>query len=170
LTRISDIVVVEMSDATPEIPHTTLLMQAAALEALLATGHASFTEADLDDALSWLAAPARSEILHALCRNGWLEVDPEGAWTPSDAGHQVYDALRRTAAQGGLPYTGLPAGLTSEQIVRALLGRSLEELANAGREALFPILAAAPLLALRNVVQTAETYSLHRQPRPEVNR
>lgn len=159
-----------MSDAN-EKPPPTLLIRAAAFEALLTSGHASFTEADLEAALSWLAEPARSETLHALRRSRWLEVDPAGAWTPATAGLQVYDALRHaTLSRGGLPYPGLPPGLTSEQIVRALLGRSLEELANAGREALVPILAAAPLLTTRTVVQAAETYVLHRLPRPEGSR
>ena len=154
-----------MSDATPET-HATLLMRAAAIEALLATEHASFTEADLDAALSWLAEPARSETLRTLRQSGWLAMDPAGSWKPTDAGLQVYDSLRRAAQAGLSSSPRLPPGLTSEQIVRALLGHSLEELADAGREALVPILAAAPLLALRTVVRTAETYALHRQPGP----
>ncbi|HWM95133.1 MAG TPA: hypothetical protein VN493_30535 [Thermoanaerobaculia bacterium] len=154
-----------MSDAR-ETPQPTVLVRAAAFEALLARGLDSFTEADLDDALSWLAEPARSETLHALRRSGWLEVGPAGLWTPTEAGLQVYDALR-AAAQAGLPYPGLPAGLTPDQIVRALLGRSLEELATAGRDALVPILSAAPLLTTPAVARAAEAYALQGRPEPE---
>lgn len=158
-----------MSDAR-KTPHSSVLVRAAAFEALLASGLDSFTEADLDSALSWLAEPARSETLLELRRSGWLEVGPAGAWTLTGAGREVHEALRRALEPGR--HLGIPAGLTTDQIVRALLGRSLEELATVGREALVPILSTAPLLSTRALVQAAEYQALHGPPEPEpgVNR
>jgi hypothetical protein len=155
--RISDIVVVEMSHAREK--HPPVLLLAAVLEALVASGQPTFTEADLDTVLSWLAEPARSETLRELHRNGWLEADPAGGTHAlTAAGRQVYEAFRRAA----LPE--FPGGLTPEQIVRALLHRSLEELAAAGREALVPVLPAPPLLTTKAVVREAETHALHGGP------
>lgn len=152
-----------MSDAR-ETPDSTVLVRAAAVEALLASGHASFTAADLDRALSWLAEPARSEILGALRRSGWLEADAQGVHRLTEAGARIHDALRRTALVHGTRIPPLPEGLTLEEIVHALLGRSLQELATAGREALVPILPAPPLLTTQSVVEAAETHALDSHP------
>lgn len=135
-----------------------ILVRAAAVEALLASGHATFTENDLEQALAWLAEPARSETLRALRHSGWLEADPQGIHRLTEAGRRIHDTLRRAVLfQGPLP---IPDGLTLEEIVQALVGRSLEELATAGREALVPILPSPPLLTTRAVVQAAETHAL----------
>ena len=141
-----------MSD-TKDRSDFMVLLRAAALEALLATGRASFTAADLDYGLSWLAEPARSEILRALLHDGWLEADPQGALRLTEAGRRSHDFLRRAALLHG----SLPDEVSPEEIVHALLGRTLEELATLGRAALFPILSAPPLLATRSVVKAAET-------------
>jgi hypothetical protein len=152
-----------MSDAK-ETPETTVLVRAAAVEALLASGRESFTEADLEHALAWLAEPARGETLRALQRSGWLEADPDGLHRLTESGRRMHDALRRVAlGQGTVP--PIPTGLSLEEIVHALLGRGLEELASAGREALLPILSSPPLLTTRAVVRTAETHAL-RATRP----
>ena len=151
-----------MSDAR-ETSDPTVLVRAAAIEALLASGQATFTEIDLEQALDWLAEPARSEILRALRRSGWLEADPQGVHRLTEAGRRVHDTLRAVLAQGAqnLP---IPDELTLEEIVHALLSRGLEELATVGREALVPILPSPPLLTTRAVVQMAETHALQGQP------
>lgn len=146
-----------MSNAK-EISEPTVLVRAAAVEALLASGRATFTESDLEQALAWLAEPARSEILRALRTSGWLEADPHGIHRLTEAGRRIHDTLRRAALGHQVP--PIPDGLTLEEIVHALLRRGLEELALAGREALVPILPSPPLLTTKAVVQTAETHAL----------
>jgi len=142
---------------TSETTEPMILVRAAAIEALLASGRATFTENDLEQALAWLAEPARSEALRALRRSGWLEADPHGIHRLTEAGLRIHDTLRRAALFQSPP---IPDGLTLEEIVQALAGRSLEELATAGREALVPILPSPPLLTTRAVVQAAETHAL----------
>lgn len=137
-------------------------MRAAAVEALLASGLAAFTESDLEQALAWLAEPARSETLRALLHSGWLEADPEGVHRLTEAGRRIHDALRRVALGQEVP--PIPDGMTLEEIVHALLRRGLEEIAAAGREALVPILPSPPLLTTRAVVQTAETHAAQGHP------
>lgn len=150
-----------------------LLARAAVVEALAASPLASFTEADLDRTLSWLAEPARSETLRALRRSGWLAADPghpEGAYALTAAGRQIHAALRLTLParpETGTRFQGLPGGLNPEQIVAALLTRSLEELAAAGRKALVPVLSAPPLLTTEAVVKSAEIQALQGRPEPE---
>jgi hypothetical protein len=151
-----------MSNAS-ETPDPMVLVRAAAVEALLASGQTTFTEIDLEQALAWLAAPARSEILRALRRSGWLEADPHGFHRLTEAGRRIHDALRRAVLVQGAQ-NPIPEGLTLEEIVHALLNRGLEELATAGREALVPILPSPPLLTTKAVVQMAETHTLQGQP------
>lgn len=150
-----------MSDAS-ETHEPTVLVRAAAVEALLASGRAAFTASDLEQALAWLAEPARSETLRALRQSGWLEADPQGLHRLTEAGRRIHDALRRAAL--GQQFSPIPDGLTLEEIVHALLRRGLEELAAAGREALVPILPSPPLLTTKAVVQTAETHALQGHP------
>ncbi|MFL6199794.1 MAG: hypothetical protein ACJ76J_11490 [Thermoanaerobaculia bacterium] len=145
---------------TSETTETLILVRAAAVEALLASGHATFTENDLEQALAWLAEPARSETLRALRHSGWLEADPHGIHRLTEAGRRIHDSLRRAVLFQGAMGSPIPNGLTLEEIVQALVGRSLEELATAGREALVPILPSPPLLTTRAVVQAAETHAL----------
>jgi hypothetical protein len=142
-----------------------VLLRAAAVEALLASGSASFTETDLDQALAWLAEPARSETLRALRRSGWLEADPHGIHALTETGLRIHDALRRVALGQGMQIAPIPAGLSLEEIVDALLGRGLEALAIAGREALIPILPSPPPLPPWAVVRPPETHAL-RATRP----
>jgi DNA-binding transcriptional ArsR family regulator len=145
-----------------------LVARAAVLEALATLARPSFTAADLDEILSWLAEPARGETLRALRRSGWLATDTAGSWALTAAGRRVWDGLRRAGLlpRGGPLPSMLPAGLSTGQIVRALVTRSLEELAAAGREALVPVLAALPLVTTEAVVQAAETQALHGRPEP----
>jgi DNA-binding transcriptional ArsR family regulator len=148
-----------MSDAS-ETHDPMVLVRAAAVEALLASGRATFTEIDLEQALAWLAEPARSEILRALRRSGWLEADPHGFHRLTEAGRRVHDALRRAVLAQRAQNPPIPEGLTLEEIVHALLNRGLEELATAGREALVPILPSPPLLTTKAIGQMAETHAL----------
>ncbi len=144
-----------------------LLARAAVVEALAASPLASFTEADLDRTLSWLAEPARSETLRALRRSGWLEAaDPGGGYALTAAGRQIHAALRLALPASRARFQGLPGGLTPEQIVGALLTRSLEELAAAGRMALVPVLPVPPLLTTEAVVKSAEIQALQGRPEP----
>lgn len=144
-----------------------LLARAAVVEALAASPLASFTDADLDRTLSWLSEPARSETLRALRRSGWLAADPAGGHTLTTVGRQIHAALRLTPPEGGARFQDLPGGLTPEQIVDALLTRSLEELANAGRMALVPVLPVQPLLTTEAVAKSAEIQALQGRPEPE---
>ena len=153
-----------MSNAS-ETSDPLILVRAAAVEALLASGRTTFTEIDLERALAWLAEPARGEILRALRRSGWLEADPHGFHRLTEAGRRIHDALRRAVLVQGAQ-NPIPDGLTLEEIVNALLNRGLEELATAGREALVPILPSPPLLTTESVVQMAETHTLQGQPAP----
>lgn len=138
-------------------------VRAAAVEVLVASGRSAFTETDLEQALAWLAEPARSETLRALRRSGWLEVDPHGFHRLTETGRRIHDALRHAVLVQGIQ-PPIPDGLTLEEIVRALLSRGLEELAAAGREALVPILPSPPLLTTKAVVQMAETHALQVHP------
>lgn len=138
-----------------------LLARAAVLEALASSTGSPGSNTGLDEALSWLAEPARGETLRALRRSGWLESGPEGTFALTGVGRQVWDVLRRAAfpeARSATPL--LPAGVTPEQIVRALLTRSVQELATVGREALIPVLPAPPLLTTEAVARAAEDQAL----------
>ncbi|HEX3129476.1 MAG TPA: hypothetical protein VH394_19220 [Thermoanaerobaculia bacterium] len=135
-----------------------LLVRAAVLESL--TARVS-TESSPGEALSWLNEPVRGEALRALQRSGWLEPGPGFALTT--LGRQAWSSIRHAAAPaapGNAPASpllpALPAGITPEQIVRTLLGWSVEELAAAGRHALVPVLPAHPLLNTGSVARAAE--------------
>lgn len=133
-----------------------LLARAAVLESLASQPPPN--EPGLEEALSWLTEPARGETLNALSLGGWLEPGPSGAFVLTGIGRQVWDALRRAGSSRATPAPSLlPAGITPEEIVRALLTWSVEELAEAGREALVPILPALPLLNIEAVARAAET-------------
>lgn len=68
-------------------------VRAAALEALVAAGRASFSPADLAEALYWLADDAREATVRALRQAGWLEYEPSPGTTITDAGRWAYDVL-----------------------------------------------------------------------------
>lgn len=70
--------------------------------------------------------------------------------------HGASSTLHAAVTEVGRQYLRLTAGLTTEQIVRALMAKSLGELAAAGREALFPVLPAPPLLTTDAVAYAAE--------------
>lgn len=70
--------------------------------------------------------------------------------------HGASSTLHSAITEIGRQYLRLTAGLTTEQIVHALMAKSLEELATAGREALLPVLPAPPLLTTDAVAHAAE--------------
>jgi hypothetical protein len=80
--------------------------------------------------------------------------------------HGASAVLHAAITEVGRQYIQLTAGLTVEQIVRALMGKSLDELAAVGREALQPVLAAPPLLTTEAVAQAAELQALRDRPEP----
>jgi hypothetical protein len=143
-----------------------LLARAAVLEALASQPRpTTAADTDFDEALSWLTEPARGETLRALHRSGWLEPGPGEAFVLTDIGRQAWDTFRRAAfPEPGSVSPLLPEGITPEQIVRALLTRSVEELAEAGREALVPVLPAPPLLTTAAIARAAETQAQPGEP------
>jgi len=76
------------------------------------------------------------------------------------AGAELHAAITEVGRQ----YLRLTAGLTVEQIVRALMDQRLEELAEVGRSALFPALAPPPLLTTEAVAHAAEIQALRDRP------
>ena len=251
-------------------------VRAAALEALVAAGRASFSVTDLSEALYWLGDDAREATVRALRQAGWLDYDASQGTTITDAGRWAYDVLsflhrrlqeaellptlagvtyaldigvdplrhlqsmrsrlvalygeieaarashsevvlrqaarriddalalsaqlravldrvpldhrsarrvvreihdllsrllggsaelHRAVTEVGRQYLHLTAGVTVEQIVRALMRESREDLAAVGREALLPALAPPPLLTTDAVAHAAEV-QVARERRP----
>jgi hypothetical protein len=68
--------------------------------------------------------------------------------------------LHAAVTEVGRQYLRLTAGLTTEQIVRALMAKSRAELAAVGREALQAVLAPPPLLTTEAVAHAAEVQAL----------
>ncbi|MES1243521.1 MAG: hypothetical protein ABUT39_18070 [Acidobacteriota bacterium] len=131
-----------------------LLARAAVLEALASP------EPDFEGALAWLTGPVRGEILSALDRGGWLEPGPGGTFVLTALGRRVWDSMRYAGSPGTAPASpllpALPAGATPDRIVQALLSLGLKELAEAGRDALVPVLQSFPLLSTDAVARAAE--------------
>jgi len=245
------------------------LVRAAVLEALVGAERSSFSTDDLREVLYWLDERARTSVVAALRRSGWLDFEPGEGTTLTDAGRWAYDilgflhrrlresellptvagveyaleigmdpirhllsmrsrlvslraeidaareshsevVLRRAAGrleaalelstqiravldrvpldhaaarqvareihdllsrlhgvgselhrditEVGRQYLELTAGMTVEQIVRALMAKSTEELASVGREALLPVLRRPPLLTTEVLAHAAETH------------
>ena len=74
--------------------------------------------------------------------------------------HGASSTLHAAVTEVGRQYLRLTAGLTTEQIVRALMAKSAGELAAVGREALLPVLPAPPLLTTEGVAYAAEVQTL----------
>lgn len=81
--------------------------------------------------------------------------------------HGGSSELHAALTQVGRQYLRLAAGLTVEQIVRALMRKSREELARAGRESLLPVLASPPLLTTDVVGSAAEEQVLRERHAPK---
>lgn len=74
--------------------------------------------------------------------------------------HGVSAELHAAITEIGRQYLRLTAGLTIEQIVRALMNHSKEELSGVGRSVLLPALAPVPLLTTEAVALAAEVQAL----------
>jgi hypothetical protein len=72
--------------------------------------------------------------------------------------------LHAAVTEVGRQYLRLTAGLTTEQIVRALMGKGRAELAAVGREALEAVLAVPPLLTTEALAHAAEVQALRERP------
>jgi hypothetical protein len=81
--------------------------------------------------------------------------------------HGAGSELHRDITEIGRQYIRLTAGLTTEQIVRALMRRTREELAAVAREALLPVLEPPPLLTTDVVASAAEQQVLRERPETE---
>lgn len=68
-------------------------VRAAALEALVAAGRASFSQADLAETLYWLDEEARDAVVRSLRHAGWLDYEPSLGTTITGAGRWAYDVL-----------------------------------------------------------------------------
>jgi len=78
--------------------------------------------------------------------------------------HRVGADLQAAITAVGRQQLRLTAGMTVEQIVRALMRRSREELAGVARHALLPVLAAPPLLTTEVVAAAAEQQFAKERP------
>lgn len=146
-----------------------LLARAAVLE-VLATQPSSGSNPDA--AWSWLTEPAREETLRALTRGGWLEAGSGGTLVLTPAGRRLWEGVRRAVFAKGTESAEpasrlLPDSITPEQIIRALLTRSLAELAEAGRESLVPVIPALPLPNTRAIAAAAETQATAHEANPD---
>jgi hypothetical protein len=81
--------------------------------------------------------------------------------------HGASSTLHAAVTEVGRQYLRLTAGLTPEQIVRALMAKSLDELATVGRETLLPVLPAPPLLTTDAVAYAAEVQALRERAATE---
>lgn len=81
--------------------------------------------------------------------------------------HGAGSDLHAAVTEVGRQYLALSGGLTTEQIVRALMSRSVEELARVAREALLPVLAPPPLVTTEVLASAAEQQALRERRAPE---
>ena len=70
------------------------LIRAAALEALVACGRASFSLHELNEALYWLSEYGRDRTVRALREAGWLEYQPGAGDIVTSAGSSAYEILQ----------------------------------------------------------------------------
>lgn len=152
------------------------LVRRAVLQALAESSGPVFSARDLAEALSWLSPHARAGALRSLRHGGWLEHEPATGFVLTDAGRRAYEALTLLhRGEGESPSTRpdfpaaelatldlrLASGLTADEIATALQGKTLRELAAAGREALLPALPPLPILTTDEIVKVAETHILY---------
>lgn len=81
--------------------------------------------------------------------------------------HVAASDLNAALTEVGRQYLHLAAGLTVEQVVRALMRRSRDELAALGRESLLPVHIPPPLLTTDVVAASAEMQALKERVEPE---
>lgn len=81
--------------------------------------------------------------------------------------HGAGSDLHSAVTEVGRQYLVLTGGLTTEQIVRALMARSGEELARVARDALFPVVAPPGLVTTDVLASAAEQQALRERPAAE---
>ncbi len=81
--------------------------------------------------------------------------------------HGASSTLHAAVTEVGRQYLRLTAGLTTEQIIRALMAKRGVELAAAAREALLPVVPAPPLLTTDGVAYAAEVQALRERVEAE---
>ncbi len=81
--------------------------------------------------------------------------------------HGAGSELHRDVTEVGRQYLALAGGLTVEQIVRALMRRSRDELAAVARDALLPAVTPPPLLTTEVLASAAEQQALRERPESE---
>lgn len=70
------------------------IIRAAALEALIAAGHACFSQKELDETLYWLSENARDRTIRALREAGWIEYQPGPGDIVTNGGRSAYEVLQ----------------------------------------------------------------------------
>lgn len=155
------------------------LIRTAVLQALADSPGPVFSSRDLGKAIPWVPARTRSAALRVLRQGGWLESDPAAGLVLTETGRRAQEVLallhrgEDASASTGLPVSRmdlasleirLAAGLTVDEIAAALRGKSLGELAAAGRAALLPTLLPLPLPVTDAVAQAAEIHLRRRRP------
>jgi hypothetical protein len=157
------------------------LIRTAVLQALADSPGPVFSSRDLGKVIPWVPARTRSAALRVLRQGGWLESDPASGLVLTETGRRAQEVLallHRGEGEGASASAGLPvsrmdlasleirlaAGLTVDEIAAALRGKSLNELAAAGRAALLPTLPPLPLPVTDAVAQAAETHVRRRRP------
>jgi hypothetical protein len=81
--------------------------------------------------------------------------------------HGAGSELHSAVTEVGRQYLVLTGGLTTEQIVRALMSRSRDELARVARDALLPVVTPPPLVTTDVLASAAEQQALRERPEPE---
>jgi hypothetical protein len=81
--------------------------------------------------------------------------------------HGSSSELHRDVTEVGRQYLALTGGLTTEQIVRALMSRSREALAGVARNALLPVVTPPPLVTTDVLGSAAEQQALRERPEAE---
>lgn len=136
------------------------LARVAVLQTLAESRSPVFSPRDLGGALPWLPGRTRAALVRALRQGGWLETDPAAGLVLTDTGRRAYAALFLFLRSEGAGDRG-PAAKDADEMTAALQGRSLGELASAGREALLPVLRPLPLVSTDAVAQEAERLRRH---------
>ena len=81
--------------------------------------------------------------------------------------HGAGSELHRDVTEVGRQYLALTGGLTTEQIVRALMSRARDELAAVARAALLPVVTPPPLVTTDVLCSAAEQQALRERPEAE---
>lgn len=136
------------------------LIRTSILQAL-AVSSVPVSSQDLGKVLPWIQPRTRSAALRALRHGGWLESSSEAGFALTESGRRAQEALaplHRAGGEGASLEIRLAAGLTADEIATALRGKSLGDLATAGRAALLAAFPPLPLPDTDAVAQAAESH------------